>query len=206
MPESFVTVHEGGPVPMLPLGVRVRSVALDCRSATVTFLRGSGWGKRELAGWLLGRYRPIAALVPGAERDCTGRSEDRKRSRARSPIPSDLPTLCPLSLLALIDGAKRGTVAAVRAALEANPTDFAVEAIQHGNVLRVEDFLGEEGWVPVDRPRMRLTERLISLVTAHRLTDPEDFEESWAGLQELQEELAVDEAWYATTAAANSAG
>jgi hypothetical protein len=95
----------------------------------------------------------------------------------------------------VIREAKKRSLAAIQAAL-ALETSISVEALD--NVARVQDLLGEQGWVPLDRPRMRLSDRVVSLVTAHRLTLPAEFADSWSHLGELLEEVEVDEAWNAS--------
>jgi hypothetical protein len=192
VPQSYVTVRGGDPVAMLPLGLSTREVATECRSATIAFLRGSGWGKRELAAWLVGRYRPLCALARGhAEpRPATGR-------------PAGL-AKCDASLPLVLRAARRSVVASIHAALvsegwgDPGLVDPSLrEGMAAGHVLPVEDHLGEPGWVPADRPRMRLADRVASLALAHRLTAPGEFVESWAGLSELADEVRLDDAWTA---------
>jgi hypothetical protein len=187
MPQSYITVREGGPSSTLTLGADVRSVAHECRSATLAFLRGSGWGKRELAGWLVTRYQPLCSMAKTVRRDEAPASE--------APPSSRLDARHNIALPEVIREAKRRTLAAIEAALAAE-TRVGVEELD--SVARVRDLLGEQGWVPVDHRRMRLSDRVVSLVTAHRLTLPSEFGESWVGLRELLEEVAVDDAWNAS--------
>jgi hypothetical protein len=187
MPQSYIAVREGGPSLTLPLGVEVRSVALDCHSAALAFLRGSGWGKREIAGWLVSRYQPLCSLVAPVRRDEAPPSD--------RPPSSRLETRHHIALPEVVREAKRRALVAIEDAL-AVETSVSVEELD--SVARVRDLFGAQGWVPVDHRRMRLSDRLVSLVTAHRLTVPSEFAESWVGLRELLEEVEVDEAWNAS--------
>jgi hypothetical protein len=184
MPQSYVTLIGGGPSRVLPLGVEVRSVALECRTAALAFLRGSEWGKRQLATWLVTRYRPVASLAAQA-------GQDYDQAPPSVP-PSSRLDATGGALAGVIREAKQRTLSSIEAAL-AIETSIAVEELD--NVARVQDLMGVRGWVPLDRPRMRLSERVVSLVTAHRLTFPSEFAESWSHVRELSEEVAVDEAW-----------
>jgi hypothetical protein len=185
MPQSYVTLRGGAPALVLPLGVEVRSVALECRSAALALLRGSAWGKRELATWLVSRYRPLASFAKAG----AGAGEDAPLS---APVASSRGGASVGALAGVILEAKQRTLGAIQAAV-ALETSIPVEELE--NVARVQDLLGERGWVPVDRPRMRLADRVVSLVTAHRLTLPSEFGGSWADLKQLLEEVEVDEAW-----------
>ena len=182
MPQSYVTLRGGGPALVLPLGVEVRSVALECRSAALALLRGSAWDKRQLATWLVSRYRPLASFA---------KPEAGEEGPVSAPAASSGGANVG-ALPGVIREARQRTLDAIQAAL-ALETCIPVE--QLGNVARVQDLLGERGWVPVDRPRMRLSDRVVSLVTAHRLTLPSEFGEAWAHVHALREEVEVDEAW-----------
>ena len=184
MPQSYVTIRGGPPALALPLGLAVSAVAFECRTATINFLRGSGWGRPEIVAWIVGRYRPVT-LRP--ER---GADNDRPAPSSRADW-SGLP--------AVIAEARRETLRALRTALTpAAELDFAVAGIEGGHVVRVVDTFGAEGWAPVDRPRIRLADRVVSLVAAHRLTCPDAFEAAWEGFDGLLEEVEVDELWTAT--------
>jgi hypothetical protein len=188
MPPSHVTISvDRHPAVILPLGARVDLLAADCGFAASTFVRGSGWGKRELAAWLVGRYGPIALLA---------RTAHGVELADRAP-PSEHADFS--GLPALIAGARRRALTALRAALTPDgDLGFAVEGIQRGHVVRVSDTLGQDGWLPVDMPRMHLSDRVVSLVTAQRLTSQEAFDVAWAPFDDLLEEVEVDELWNAT--------
>ena len=66
------------------------------------------------------------------------------------------------------------------------------------DVVPAEDCMGEPGCLPVNRPRMRLGHRVVSLLLSHRLTSPDEFESTWSALPLLREELDVDERWTQT--------
>jgi hypothetical protein len=172
----------------LPLGVEVDRVARECGAATLAFLRGTGWGKRELAFWLIGRYEPLASYVQAGDDGAPS------AGALGPPSESDLSRLP-----ALVRHARRQTLKLLRTALlHGEHLDFAVAAVGHGHVAPAEDTLGRQGWVPVARPRMSLVDRVGSLVTAQRLTRPGEFGADWGALGELLEEIEVDELWSAS--------
>jgi hypothetical protein len=159
----------GPPALELPHDLEIASVAAWCRGAYLTFLERAldGLSKRALAEWLWGPYRALVALGPAVY--CA--SEDAPRSWPyRAPVRADeIATLGHESRRSLL-GVLRGMTA-----LDAD-ISFTFAAIHKGWVARSRDVAGRVGWVPVDRPKMRLTERLISLVAVDYLVRPAEMQ------------------------------
>jgi len=191
MPRSFVSVRSGVPALMLPLGVEIRAVAREGSSAALALLRGSGWGKRELAAWLVGRYRPLVAFAAHAPLDDTQEFD---------PAPPSLgKTVEPAALADVLRDAKGRALRVIETALRPDDRfDAAWAALERSCVVPAEDCMGEPGFLPVDRRRMRLGHRVVSLLLSHRLTSPDEFESTWSALPSLREELDVDERWTRT--------
>jgi len=53
---------------------------------------------------------------------------------------------------------------------------FGYEALAAGLVYRCQDAKGAQGWVPVAYPRMRLLDRVLSLIAADHLMRAGDYE------------------------------
>lgn len=137
------------------------SYADVCREAGLAFLDGvrSGFGKRELAEWLVGVYGSVSARITTP----SGTS-------AASPMPVDdravgeLVDLVRIAVSSALADLTRGDTAAVSEALRE-------QAVTAGHDAR--GFI----WIPVDRPRMRLEARVLSLFVADYLVRPEAYEQ-----------------------------
>lgn len=57
------------------------------------------------------------------------------------------------------------------------PSDvaFTYAAMHDGRIERCCDATGRPGWLPIDRPNMRLTERVLSLVAVDYLAHPAEW-------------------------------
>ncbi|HEY6460430.1 MAG TPA: hypothetical protein VIY73_09770, partial [Polyangiaceae bacterium] len=64
----------------------------------------------------------------------------------------------------------------LRARDPADGVGFGYSALAAGHVYRCQDAEGAPGWVPVAQPRMRLADRVLSLVAADYLLRSEDYE------------------------------
>jgi len=155
----------------LPSGVRVNDVADSCRYGALAFLNGvlAAWGKRELAAWLSGPYRDVTrfareGLDLSARREASGRRKISPYAIERVMKESHEEILATLRSLALPDGG----------------VSFAFAALGGALVTRCVDDEGEIGWVPVSPMRMRLADRVLSLVAVDYLARPEDYEEALA--------------------------
>lgn len=150
--------------------IRIANTASPVRRAAAEFVRGTtfGWGRRELATWLVCHYAPClvsdAAAGSGASHGCAA-----NLSRASALLDDDRierlildarsSVLCLLSDLAWPSHA----AASARSALDA------------GAVLETRDRDGAVRWAPVGRKRMRLEERVGSLFIADALQHPRDY-------------------------------
>jgi hypothetical protein len=134
------------------------SVARNCRDAGVAFVRGttSGWGRTDLARWLVGHYAP--AVIPcgdvGPRRAC-GLTVVDEPTIERVVLDARARVLRTLSELTVRDRA----------------TTLARTFIARGEVLAVRDGLGYVAHAPVDRARMPLADRVVSLFVADWLND-----------------------------------
>jgi hypothetical protein len=117
----------------------------------------AGWDKIDLVLWLTGPYARATRHVPRGERvaglddatEITGETIEFVLTRARSQLVASLEA----------------------AALGEGTLDFAVDAMDRGLVLRAVDRDGEAIWVPADNTRMRLADRVRSLLAADYLDD-----------------------------------
>lgn len=145
---------------VLDEGATRDSVAAECREAALSFVNGvaAGWDKLDLVLWLTGPYARTTRHVPRGERvagldgelDVTSESIEDLVTRVRAQIIASLET----------------------AALNEGTLEFAVEAMDRGLVRRALDVDGEVVWVPADNTRMRLRDRVRSLLAADYLNDP----------------------------------
>lgn len=159
----------GGAPRRLPDGVSIDTISGSCRAAGVEFLEGvsRGWSKRELAAWLSEPYAVAASRL--------GRVDEL------APPPSaEGVDLRPVRLAAIMESARLHTLTMLEElALPHAESDYLDEAIAHGFVCPAEDELGTPVWVPVDRPRMRLRDRVRSLFVADYLNTPHEYESSF---------------------------
>jgi hypothetical protein len=146
----------------LPAGARVASFADGCRAAALDFVNhvAPSNDKALLADWLRGPYRAhVVTLV---------RSRTKRIGAA---------TVVPRALARLLGQARFQVSLGLAAA--SDPVDgvsFGFSALAAGHVYRAQDAFGAPGWVPVGQPRMRLSDRVLSLVAADYLLRPEDYE------------------------------
>jgi hypothetical protein len=145
---------------VLEEGATRESVAAECRGAALSFIHGvaAGWDKLDLALWLTGPYSRATRHVPRGERvagldeanEVTDETIESLVTRARSQLVASLET----------------------AVLNDGNLDFALDAMDRGLVRRALDVDGEVVWVPADNTRMRLKDRVRSLLAADYLNDP----------------------------------
>lgn len=134
------------------------------RGAGSAFLRGTtvGWGRRELANWLVCQYAPCAAspLYPesAAEPPACERTIDE-------------------GILERVILDARGRALRLLAVLvepwQASP--IARLAVACGTVASLRDVRGGIAYAPVDVERLRLGERVSSLFIADYLNHPTDY-------------------------------
>jgi hypothetical protein len=146
----------------LPAGARVVKFTQGCRDAALDFVNrvGASRGKEQLVEWLRGPYRSHVVTLAHASH--------------RRIAPA---TLRPSSVQKLLTRT-REQVGATMLSL-CNPEEgvtFGYEALAAGLVYRCQDKRGAQGWVPVAYPRMRLLDRVLSLVAADHLLRAGDYE------------------------------
>lgn len=151
----------------LPQGIDAESVAEDCRDAALAFMHGvaQGWDKLDLAFWLTGAYTRATRHGHNAER-VTGVG-DEPRAEVSPAALEDVMRRARGQLLASLE----------KAALADGTPDFVDAAVSRKLVRRAEDRAGNDVWVPVDRARMRLRDRLESLFAADCLNAPSLYSE-----------------------------
>lgn len=148
---------------LLPRGMNVLDVADRARAAGFVFVSSSrwGWGKRDLANWLVHDYRPAVLSAPA-----------RPRTEANAASTDET------SATRLVAVARRRVVEMLSEATTAwAGTDFASESIENGLVIGVSDDAGTIGYAPTHDARMRLVDRVASLFIADFLTRPRDYEQ-----------------------------
>jgi hypothetical protein len=146
-------------------GIRVRDVADACRSAGLGFAWSAhhGWGRRELAQWLVGPY----AHAAGATRAL--RSSGVRRAVTHRPLEEE-------TIAQLLGDARAEVLEALRNAWTwpADP-GFARARVDEGLVAGIVDESSDIGYAPIDGVGMRLVDRVRSLFIADYLTRPDDY-------------------------------
>jgi hypothetical protein len=135
------------------------SYAAECRTAGLAFIGGvaAGWTKRDLAVWLAGPYGALAM-------------------RGSSDVSGVVPGLSVHdSQLAGVMHRARQMVIAALLDLKEGEWQAVVEAIKHG-AIKATRSNGELVWLPVDRARMRLEARVLSLFLTDYLYTPDAYE------------------------------
>ena len=157
---------------MLPRRSEITSEkpASSVRQAAAEFVRGTtfGWGRRELASWLVCHYSPClvsdAAANASAQRACSATlsaaSAHLDDERVEQLI---LDARC--SVLRLLSDL----------AWASRTASLARDAIGSGYVIEMREPLGQPSWAPVGRNRMRLADRVGSLFIADALNNPRDY-------------------------------
>jgi hypothetical protein len=133
-----------------------------CRAAALDFVNrvALSGDKEQLADWLRGPYRAHVVTL--------ARSRTH-RMGAASVVPGALARLLAQARLDVGLGLLR-----VRDAEDG--VGFGYSALAAGLVYRCQDVTGAQGWVPVAQPRMRLADRVLSLIAADYLLRSEDYE------------------------------
>lgn len=167
------------PTLRLPDGVTVLDVAEACRRATISFASSTvpdAEEKRALATWLVGPYRELCSFVSlpafggsattgDRSRVATPSRQERIAMPVRTEQVKELYALARAHVLGVIRGMGR---------VEGD-LSFSVAAVGDGWIEKCRDESGRLGWVPVDRPKMRLTERVLSLVAVDYLLRPAEW-------------------------------
>jgi hypothetical protein len=148
----------------------VRAAPLDvaeaAREAGTSFLVGvrNGWGKAQLASWLVGPYAHATSFTTEEQRI------------ADEPVDSSPVTVPPESLDDVIFRARQEIVESLDATVYGRTKPAFVEsAITLGSVTPFVWMPGVRGWAPRDRARLRLRDRVLALFAADYLTRPETY-------------------------------
>lgn len=152
----------------LAAGRQVLAVADESRAAALGFVSSAryGWGKRELATWLVEHY--AAAMTRPCDRG-VDRWRDGGAASERFVEDADVARI--------VARARRHAIERVTTAWSTwRSQGFAREMIDAGYVVGVTDSTDALGYAAVDRPAMRLADRVLSLFLADFLTRPNDYE------------------------------
>lgn len=144
------------------------ALADAARLAGLVFVSSAkyGWSKRELAAWLANDYAGATLAMAGDPASVVGASAD-----ALSPT-----SLTERAVARLVGSARRDVVdmlASQGASLQA--PSFVRNLIENGFVVGVSDTTSF-GYAAVNRPRMRLVDRVRSLFVADFLSRPRDYQ------------------------------
>ena len=161
-------------------GFTVDDVAEACRSAAIDFLDGvrDGWGKRELAAWLVGPYHQLSLLRCSADELAFADVVDHspKSSAPKSESPK---SVAERDVEKAMRDARDEVLAIVQRFASGDPSaeTFVWRVRNRGALTRVEDETGATGLVPNEAPTQRLVERILSLIAADYVARPLDYEE-----------------------------
>lgn len=165
-------MHPSSSIRPLAPSLSVHEIADECRDVAVAFLNGahSGWGKRELAAWLIGPYARATSYV---RRGTVEPSFDGGSDIERAVSPT--------ALARVMDDARSEVIATIGSlTVPEEGVAFAFAAISRALVVRCADELGDLGWAPFPPQRLRLADRLLSLVAVDYLARPLDYEQAFA--------------------------
>jgi hypothetical protein len=140
-------------------GTSAAKIAAACRRAGLEFLRGvrAGWDARDLSAWLTGAYAKAACYVPRGEATLTSIE-------------------APYTLNERLREARRGALFALEDARSSGSRlSFVRAAIRARDVIPAVDAYGDSFWIPLDRRKMQVRERVLSLFAADYLLHPGDY-------------------------------
>jgi hypothetical protein len=143
----------------LETGATAASIAAACRRAGLDFLRGvrAGWDARDLSAWLTGAYAEAVCYVPRGEATLT-------------PIDT------PFTLNERLCEARNGALLALdEARSSGSGLSFVRAAIRRREIIPAVDAYGTSFWIPLDRRKMQLRERVLSLFAADYLLRPGEY-------------------------------
>ena len=149
---------------LLP-GSRVRDVADACRSAALGFAWSAhhGWGRRELARWLVGPYAHAVAATRLL------RASGPRLAVVHRPLDE-------AEVEELLVRARADVLDVLRSAWSwAHDTATTRAWLDEGLLAGIADEASDLGYAPVDRAGMRLVDRVRSLFLADYLTRPSDY-------------------------------
>jgi hypothetical protein len=162
---GFETIATQDRFVRLENGVHVLDLADAARLAALSFLTNSGlgWGRRELATWLVEAYEP-ATVTP-------------RTASARIGVNANANNLDEGEVVRVVARARRHALDLVASASTSwRGEGFARDMVDAGLVVGILDDLGSLGYAAVRRPGMRLADRVVSLFLADFLTRPGDYD------------------------------
>ena len=165
----------GSPMSLVVRRQPIGEVTKACRLGALEFATGvaRGWAKRDLAGWLAGSYRSLVER----ESPLCGRRSEAPPSSARG-VSASLQEATLRSVM--MDARVQVLDFFIVTALEKR--EIANAFLDAGHVRAA----GDGGFLPVDMPKMRLCDRVLSLLVADFLTHPAHYEDanvSWVLLR-----------------------
>ena len=148
------------------------SLADSCRYAALAFLNGTlgAWGKKELGAWLAGPYADVTGR---------GRVSDLPPSAPPSTLaPRSSRELAPYAVSRVMREAHEEAIEVLRQLAEPEGgVSFAFGAVDTLVEHTYDGSIDNEAcWVPRAPSRMRLADRLLSLLAVDYLSRPEDYE------------------------------
>lgn len=162
---------------MLPRRSKIESCVRPVspvREAAAEFVRGTtfGWGRRELAEWLVCHYSPC--LVADATADSRVAAVGEKSVTHAAPARID-----DEHVERVILAARAKTLRFLTAlAMPSRANTIVERAIRTGAVMQVHGSnvpANEARWLPAGKEKMLLAERVASLFVADFLESPEDY-------------------------------
>ncbi len=138
------------------------------RSALLDIVSGAAtqWNRAELASWLSGPYREATEKAPESVRRPHGLAPYRQ------PAP---PARNDAQLRTILGEARELALSAIRGAAN-GAFQFAVDALEAGNIEQLQASDGSYAFLPVDHARMTLSDRIMSLLAADYLSRPADYD------------------------------
>jgi hypothetical protein len=156
-------------------GFTIDDVAEACRSAAIDFLDGvrDGWGKRELAAWLVGPYHQLSLLRCSADELAFAEVVDH------APRSSSPKRVAEQDVEKTMRDARDQVMKIVQRFASGDPSaeTFVWRVRSRGALSRVEDETGRVGLVPNEAPTQRLAERILSLIASDYVARPLDYED-----------------------------
>ena len=156
--------------PILPIAMSPLAIADGCRDAALAFCRGvcTGWTKRELAAWLKGPYAAVAGLV-----------DVSIAPPIDAPPPSTIPPAMGLladdHIRSLLEPAWRSAMSCMDSLCIGDADRYVDEAFRRGSLVEALTVRGELMLVPMHRGRLRLAQRVQSLLLADYLHRADDY-------------------------------
>jgi hypothetical protein len=144
------------------------------REAACEFIRGTayGWGREELARWLVCQYSPCLVVDATVHPD----AGVGLRERVAATLSTASYRLEDERLEQLILDARSSVLNLLSdLAWESHRIVLSRTMIAAGAVIKQRDGKGGFWWMPVGRKRMRLAERVSSLFVADALNAPFDY-------------------------------